>query len=226
MIKKIFNRIYSDYLLGSRLEEYEQILRLGLKHAYEFHSIHSFYLEQEKGLDPNKKYFINRHDIDTDVKTAKKFFNIEKKLGIKSSFYFRLSTLDYSLMKDINKYGSEASYHFEELATYAKKNKLKTQGAIFMNMGEIQKEFIANFTSIQKKLSYPIYTVASHGDFANRYLKLANHILLDETTRFQIGGIFETYDEKLMKNIDFRISEFQMDHIPVSINPYQLKMVF
>lgn len=74
MIKKIWNRIYSDYFLGSRLEEYNRILDLAKKQGYEFHSIYSFFLEEKKGLDSNKKYFISRHDIDTDVSTAKKCF--------------------------------------------------------------------------------------------------------------------------------------------------------
>mgnify|MGYP006145381963 CR=1 FL=1 len=62
---------------------------------------------------------VHRHDIDTDLPTARRMFALEQKHGVRASYYFRLSTLDFGLMRDIERYGSEASYHYEEIATYA-----------------------------------------------------------------------------------------------------------
>lgn len=207
MIKKIYNRIYSDYFLGSRLNEYKHILTLAQENEYEFHSIHSFYLEDQKGLDPDKKYFVSRHDIDTDVATAKEMFLIEQALEVKSTFYFRLSTLDYPFMEEINRYGSEASYHFEELATYAKKNKIYYVEALQQLIPEIRKEFLKNIEEIKNNISFPLVTVASHGDFVNRHLKIANYVILDESTKKLAKILLETYDAEAMQNITFRTSD-------------------
>ena len=86
----IKNRIYSDYLMPSRLEEYENIIKKLNEESY----IHITFREYRKLLNNKKlegKYFINRHDIDTDIATAKEFFKIEKKYNVKASYYFRLS---------------------------------------------------------------------------------------------------------------------------------------
>ena len=99
-LKNMFNRIYSDYFMPSRLDEYERIIKKTLELKYKILSVRDFYyLIKNNKLDKSKRYFINRHDVDTDVGTAKEKFNIEKKYNVKASYYFRLSTLDYNFMK-------------------------------------------------------------------------------------------------------------------------------
>jgi hypothetical protein len=68
---------------------------------------------------------VHRHDIDSDLRTARKMFALEVKHGVQASYYFRLSTLDYGFMRDIEAAGGEASYHYEEVATYAKRHRLR-----------------------------------------------------------------------------------------------------
>jgi len=120
MLKTIIKRLYSDYFMQSRLGEYEKIISKLKNIGYQ-----QITVKEYKNLLDNKnlkgKYLINRHDIDTDVLTAKAFFEIEKKYKVKATYYFRLSTLDFDFMKELEEYGSEASYHFEEIATFAKK---------------------------------------------------------------------------------------------------------
>ncbi len=67
-----------------------------------------------------------RHDVDTDPGTAAAMWDIERELGVESSYFFRLSTLAPALMADIAAGGSEASYHYEEVATVAKRRRLRT----------------------------------------------------------------------------------------------------
>jgi len=206
-LEVIKNRIYSDYLMPSRLKEYEKLLKTLNENAYQSISLRDY----KKLLDSNNldgKYFINRHDIDTDVATAKEFFRIEKKYNAKASYYFRLSTLDFEFMKEIEKYGSEASYHFEEIAIYAKKNHIKSKKIILDNMDEIKELFKKNFLMIEKKLGYKLYTVCSHGDFVNRKLKIINNeITKDLKLRKKLGIIFEAYDSDIMSNIDIYLSD-------------------
>ena len=120
-LEVIKNRIYGDYFMPSRLDEYEKVIKNLSEVGYEHITLRDYNHKLKNGTLANKKYFINRHDIDTDVKTAKEFFKREKKYNVKATYYFRLSTLDFDFMQEIEEYGSEASYHFEELATMQKK---------------------------------------------------------------------------------------------------------
>jgi len=194
-IISLVNRFYGDFLMPSRLGFYERILNLAIDSGYQIITLAKFIeLVNLKILGKESKYFILRHDIDTDISTAKQFFNIEKNNGIRSTYYFRLSTLDISLMKEINGFGSEASYHYEEIATYAKKNNIKDKQGIYNNISIIRQMFISNFKKIEGMLGYKLLTVAAHGDFANRYLKMPNYELLDDSIRKELGIIAEAYD--------------------------------
>ena len=122
MVKKLWYRFYSDFLMPSRLHEYALLIEKSIDSGYEVHSVESFWDEIKKNFAKTQKYLILRHDIDTDIKTANAIFNIEKSLGVKGSYYFRLNTLDIELMQRINEYGSEASYHYELLHLFLSDN--------------------------------------------------------------------------------------------------------
>lgn len=205
----LLNRIYSDYLMPSRLPAYEDFIRAADHAGYAQTSVRMFFHAlRADGPPPPRKIVVHRHDIDTDVRTARKLFEIEKKCGIKSSFYFRMSTLDFGLMREIEDYGSEASYHYEELATFAKKHKIKDRALIQNRLTEIREEFAANFHSIEQQLGRKMSTVASHGDFANRRLQLTNTVILDDPQlRASCGIDCETYDRSLLDNFDMYIAD-------------------
>jgi len=202
----IKNRIYADYFMPSRLEEYEKVIIALIKHGYRHITLRDY----AQRLSENRlegKYFINRHDIDTDIKTAKQFFEIEQKHHVVASYYFRTSTLDIAFMKQIEAYGSEASYHFEEIATFAKKHHIKSKEAIKQRLPEIRKVFKKNFLNIEKQLGSKLLTVCSHGDFVNRKLGLTNNILIDNELRKELGIVCETYDRHIMNGFDIYISD-------------------
>lgn len=208
-IKTITNRIYADYLMRTRFHEYENILQKSLEEGYIHLTFYEYFQKLETNtLSPNKKYFVHRHDIDTDVSTAKKFFSIEKKYNIKASYYFRLSTLDFELMKAINAYGSEASYHFEEIAQYCKDHHIKTREKALENLPAIMKKFEENFTYIENALGAKLKTVCSHGDFVNRKLKIVNNVITDNIElREKLGIECEAYDKNIMQSFDVYISD-------------------
>jgi hypothetical protein len=215
-ISSILNRLYSDYLMPCRLPEMRKIYEMAASEGYEFHSVVSFWDALKFGVDPDKKYFISRHDIDTDVKTARMFFALEYELGVRSSFYFRLSSLDYDFMKKIEQSGSEASYHFEEIATLSKKNKWKNKSEIDFDLAG--KLFEENFSKIKKDTGLPMRSVCSHGDFVNRKLNVVNHELLDYNVRESLKIELETYDQNFMKHVGARHSDthYPKFYMPVS----------
>jgi len=218
----IKNRIYSDYLMPSRLGEYETLLKTLNENGYNSISIRDY----KKLLDSNNldgKYFINRHDIDTDVATAKEFLKIEKRYDARASYYFRLSTLDFKFMKEIEEYGSEASYHFEEIATFAKEKHIKSKQEILDRIDEIRGIFKQNFLMIEKGVGLKLSTVCSHGDFANRALQIVNNeITKDDNLKRELGIICETYDKELMNSFDMYISDrpYPIFYTPKSVFEY------
>lgn len=222
-LKTIKNRIYSDYFMPSRLGEYEEIIKKLVENGYEHLTLKKYCYKFKNNLLENKKYFINRHDIDTDVATAKEFFKIEKKHGVKATYYFRLSTLDIEFMKEIEEYGSEASYHFEEIAQFAKDNHIKTKDEILNRLDEIKEIFKNNFETIEKKLGKKLKMVCSHGDFVNRKLDIINNeITKDINFRKELGIICETYDEDIMNSFDIYIADrpYPTFYTPKSIFEY------
>jgi len=204
----MLDRLYCDYLMPSQLATYEEAVRAAGKAGYTQTSVRGYFDLIRDGRGPAGKVLVHRHDIDTDLRTTRKLFDIEKKHGIRSSFYFRLSTLDVGLMREIEEYGSEASYHYEELATYAKKNRIRDTATLRSRMAQIRADFVANFSGIEQQLGRKMRTVASHGDFANRRLKLNNTEILDDPTLRTLCGIeCEAYDRALLDHIDIYIAD-------------------
>lgn len=207
-MKTLMNRLYGNYLMPSRLDQFDDFVRIALAKEYVQTSVREFFRTSKANAAYEKKVIVHRHDIDSDTRTARKLFNIEKKYGIKSSYYFRISTLDFDLMREIENYGSEASYHYEEIATFAKRNNIKCAAEIRKHISEIRDEFYNNFNLIEKQLGEKISTVASHGDFANRILHIANsEILEDSTLRKRCGIECETYDCDFLNNFDVYITD-------------------
>lgn len=200
----VWHRIYSDFLMPSRLAEYRRLLELALRQGYTAFSIASFWELVREGRPLPLRSLILRHDVDTDLPTAREQFAIEQALGVPASYYFRLSTLDYPFMQAIDRAGGEASYHFEEMATVAKRRGLRSREAVAAYLEEIRREFAQNLTRLRRETGLPMTTVASHGDFANRVLEMANWELVDQRLRSSLGIDLEVYDEAINRHVTSR----------------------
>ncbi|MFP5394116.1 MAG: hypothetical protein ACLGI6_21675, partial [Gammaproteobacteria bacterium] len=197
---------YSDYLMPSRLAEYESLVTAAQAEGYAQVSVREFL--RRPGGPLRAPTLVQRHDIDSDVRTAAKMFAIEARRGITASYYFRLSTLDFGLMREIEAYGSEASYHFEEVADFAKRHHLKDAAEARRRFPDIREQFLRNLRRIEQALGRKLLTVASHGDFANRRLQVINNeILQDSAFRARCGIVCETYDAQLLAQFDLYISD-------------------
>lgn len=207
-MNNFINRVYGNYLMPSRLQHYEELLRRGIDAGYRQTSIRAFFRSMADADFSERKVIVHRHDVDSDIRTARKIFAIEKKNGVHSTFYFRLSTLDFPFMREINDYGSEASYHYEEIATFAKKNNIRSAAQINARLSDIRRDFRHNFDYIQERLSYKLSTVASHGDFVNRQLAIPNtEVLNDGELRRHCGIECESYDRALLEKFDIYITD-------------------
>lgn len=205
-MKTLLNRIYSDYLMPSRLGQYDALLQSAADAGYRQLSVREFLRPAPPAGRPPT--LVHRHDIDSDPRTAAKMFALEARQGVTASYYFRLSTLDFGLMREIEAYGSEASYHFEEVADFAKRHHIKDPAVVRSRFPAIRAQFHQNVERIENALSRKLVTVASHGDFANRRLNVINHeILEDQAFRARCGITCETYDAALLGQFDLYISD-------------------
>lgn len=189
------DRIYANYFMKNRYKEYEEFLKAFLNAGYQFICIRDY----EKLKDQKCKHIILRHDIDSDVKIAKKMFEIEKQLNIKSTYYFRLCTFDVKFINEIYEYGSEVGYHYEEIAQYCKDKRDFSKDFVDNNMEEIKKCMINNITNFEEKAGMKIDSIASHGDFINRKINVRNEYLYDTDMKKRLN-LIEAYDVESMIN--------------------------
>lgn len=205
---RIKERFYNDFFRPSKEDEYEKILKAARDNGYEFHTVLSFEGIVEKGRIGGKKYLILRRDIDTaDSKILRKMLALEKKYGARATYYFRWNTIDVKLMHEIAEAGGEASYHYEEIATYCYKNKIKTKDVMMQHIEDIRDLFIVQYARFKEKTKQPCLTVASHGEFINAKLHTPNTIVVDVRVRDTSGIIREAYDKLHIDMLTCRVAD-------------------
>ena len=126
---------------GFTLQHYEECLKLAQSKGYSFLTM-SDWAKTPKG----EKKIVLRHDIDHDLLLSLNLARIEKKLGIKATYFVRLhakgyhafSLQGYSILKEILKMGHELGLHhdcdFADLFSEDPKKFLKRDKDIFENM--------------------------------------------------------------------------------------------
>lgn len=205
---EIIRRLYDDFIRPSKEREYESILKAARENGYEFHTVLSFEEAISDGVEEGKKYLILRRDVDTaDFRILRKMLAIEKKYGARCSYYFRWNTYDVQLMNEIAKAGGEASYHYEEIATYCYKHRIRSKEVMLQHIENIRDLFIRQYTIFKEKTGQPCLTIASHGDFVNGKFGVQNKMLIDERLRKVCGIKLEAYDPKYMKILTCRLAD-------------------
>ena len=204
--REIWHRVYADFFMPSRLGELRGLIESALAADYEVVSIEAFWaLIREGTVDPSRRYLILRHDIDTDPATAGAIWSLERGIGVQGSYFFRLHTLDLRLMADMAGAGAHVSYHFEDLATVAKRLRLHTADEAIRHMPEAQDSFRHHLQSLRSRTGLPMRVVASHGDFVNRKLGISNWLLLaDPRFRAETDIDLEAYDDAFMRHVSSR----------------------
>lgn len=130
---------------------FELLLRSFVKQEYSFHTFELFLAQK-----PERSIII-RHDIDDSKFRALKFAEMERRLGISSSYYFRIKKCSFNedLMRRIADMGHEIGYHYEDLS---------------LNNGNFEKAIV----SFEKNLNtfrkiYPVKTICMHGRALSKY---------------------------------------------------------
>lgn len=206
----IKTRLYNDFFRPSKESEYERILKAACDNGYEIHTILSFenVVGQTDRQRQGKKFLILRRDVDTaDFTILRSMLTLEKKYGAKCSYYFRWNTIDVDLMKDIVRAGGEASYHYEEIATYCYKHRIRTKQEMLLHLEDIRDLFIKQYAEFKAKTGQPCLTIASHGDYVNTKFQYLNKELIDGRVRKTCGIVREAYDKPHMNMLTCRIAD-------------------
>ena len=204
----IKRRLYNDFLRPSKEDEYERILRTAKEARYEFHTVLSFEDVVGGGKIEGKKCLILRRDIDTaDFKILRKMLALEKEYGARATYYFRWNTINVRLMQEIAEAGGEASYHFEEIATYCYKHRIRSKEVMLHHIEDIKDLFIEQFAKFKKDTGQPCLTIASHGDYVNTKFQYQNKELIDDKVRKTCGILREAYDKLHMNALTCRIAD-------------------
>lgn len=205
----IKKRLYNDFFRPSKENEYEKILKVACKHGYEVHTVVSFEdVINSLGGANDRKFLILRRDIDTaDFKILRKMLALEKKYGVRCTYYFRWDTINVGLMQEIANAGGEASYHYEEIATWCYRHGVKSKEEMLSHIEEIRDLFVAQYTKFKHTTGQACLTVASHGDYINTIFRYSNKELINERVRKETGILREAYDEVHMNALTCRIAD-------------------
>lgn len=212
MIKKL--KLFVKYLQNNRISEYEQIIKRAKEVNYEIISLRNYV---EGKYDKSKKLFILRHDVDHLSNGTKMMFEVEKKYEVTSSFYFRNSTYEPKLIKEIENYGSESSLHFESIADFVKANPniINKEDLFKTNFQEkCLKVLKANLDRFRLLCDIPCVTIASHGERENTLVSTPNNFLTEDVRTYDYLGIkLEAYNQEMISKVTCYISD-----VPIEIN--------
>ncbi|WP_336025497.1 hypothetical protein [Halobellus salinisoli] len=92
---------------------YERLLNAILEANWDTFTVKQ-YLEAQT-LSEN--FVVLRHDVDRKVRNALRLARLEAERGITATYYFRTSTFDVDIVRQIEEWGHEIGYHYEDPAS-------------------------------------------------------------------------------------------------------------
>ena len=140
-------------------------------------------------------------------KFLRKMLALEKKYGARATYYFRWNTIDVDLMNEIAEAGGEASYHFEEVATYCYKHRITSKEKMLSCLEEIRNLFIEQYAKFKQVTGQSCLTIASHGDYMNTRFQYQNCQMIDNRVRKTCGFVREAYDREHMDALTYRLAD-------------------
>ncbi|MGZ4268307.1 MAG: hypothetical protein ACXVFN_04745 [Solirubrobacteraceae bacterium] len=192
----IAGRLHGDYLQRERLDDFQALLRTALEHGYRTMPLSVFAdLTAAGPLRAGDRILLLRHDVDTDVRRARRMWEMERQLGVVGSYFFRRSTWDIAFMRDLARAGCDVGYHYEELATVVKERGAASAAEARALLGAARDRLRMTVPELRARTGLALDVFAAHGDFANRAVGVSNvELLSDPALREELGVRLEAYD--------------------------------
>src|SRR5690606_3508477 len=112
-----------------------------------------------------------------------------------------------AVMRRVKEEGSDCGYHYEEIADFAKRHKIRDREIVKQKFPEIREEFKQNLRSFEDRLGFKLLYIASHGDFANRILDLPNRDFVTPELLNECRLVFEAYQPEFIETCKAKISD-------------------
>jgi hypothetical protein len=207
VVSALATRVYRDYLKPERLDEFRRLVRRAVDLRYETMTLSAFAeLAAAGGPAMRGRVLLLRHDVDSDVPRARRMWEIERQSGAVGTFFFRRATWDVAFMRELRSAGCEVGYHYEELATLVKERGAATAGEARQLIAPARERLRGSLAELRAGSALELDVIASHGDFANRAVEVANvELLADPAFRAEIGVRLEAYDVE--DHVDVRASD-------------------
>jgi hypothetical protein len=163
------------------LTTYKELLQKSFNNGYSFQTFQGFIHQLIE------KAIILRHDVDRKPGNALVIGKIEKEIGIKASYFFRIvkESYDENIIRQIADMGHEIGYHYENLSEISKQKRVKSKEELFELAIE---DFESNLEKFRK--IYPVKTICMHGSPFSKY---DNKKIWDKYDYRDYGIIAEPY---------------------------------
>jgi len=190
-------------LKNCRIAEYEHGLRLALERGYQIGGITDFLRTSGQG-----QWLVLRHDVDEPVLGVREMLRVESRLGVRSTWYFRWSTFDDDLVREVRSHGGEAGLHYETLATVLERHGVVTRDLITPSMmDEARNELRLEVAEFRRRLGLELVTIASHGHARNQRVRLSNNVLVNDAFCQANGIEIEAYSPHILDRIACYVSD-------------------
>ena len=197
------------------IDSYKRMIDTLQQKRYTF----SLYIDDE--VFEKQRNVIMRHDVDFSIDRALQMAQIEKSMGIKSTFFFLLFTEFYNVaskesqdkVNEIISMGHDVGLHFDEVS-YSYKN---------FSQEKIEKDIKIEVTQLSNLLRHDICAVSMHrpsGNCLESNLNLAG--LINAYDKRFLGDIYKYLSDSRMswrENVDLIIEEESYDRINILTHP-------
>lgn len=199
--------VVRSLLVNDRLKAYRDYIGYARQKDYQILSLEKFYeLAERRG---GYKHFILRHDVDWSGHSTRRMFELERELGVTSTYYFRFSTIDKTLIQEMRESGFDVGLHFETIADYIKEKGCKDRSEI--DLEEVKRRFMEDISRFEDIVGFKTVSCCSHGDPINKLFGISNNVITEDEDMNRYGLAFEAYDKQMYEaDIDCHIMDGNM----------------